>query len=312
MAAPTTKQFEAALRRLASLADVKTLEGAAAALSKSDSDERKRIASQLVAEFRDSARAATVSKEVQAVIGDPAINAAFKILTSRLRQMTAQEAHDKAVTRFLGTLIFPHHPEAPPVIKGELLEALDLVAPGGFKWCVLVVGALREYYSGTQATEHWAKARAQVEQLEKDIRQGAAAIKALTQLAADLHPPRLGALCVMPQHEAAEAAERRALSSMENRLKSLRSALPPPLRQGETAPVRLLVYRLSAANRYLFRKPGASAIEEFLHAEGLRPLDRRNIDRALRAQEPFFPRAAAVEYRRILLASRDLSAWAEI
>ncbi|MNU92739.1 hypothetical protein D3C71_826630 [compost metagenome] len=312
MPVPTRAHFDAALCRLARLADVDTMERAATALSNGDTDERRRIASKLVAEFRAAARAAATSKEVQLILGDPAIDAAYRILTGRARQISRQEAQEKAVTRFLGSLILPDRPEAPPVMKGELVDALDLVAPAGFKWCVIVLGALQEYHSGTQATEGWAKAREQIAQLERDIRQGAVALKVLTQMAIEFHPPRLGALCMTPKNEMAEAAERRALASMGNRIKNLRSILPPPLRQGETAPVRLLVYRLSAANRYLFRKHGASAIEELLHAEGLRPLDRRNIERAIRAQEPFFPRAAGVEYRRILLSFRDLSAWAEI
>lgn len=286
------------------------------ALRKARKEEREAIAAPFVAAHRAAARQACKSPRVTKLLDDPWIEAALKSAMRGASTLPTDEAEAKANKRFLSGL--GHSFDVPPMLgsgplsPGDLIDALDQITPGIFRWTVLILSALQEYHLEPDAARRWASVYKEVDELDRRIQIGAEALKDLTGLAQSLHPPSHNHVARKDtSDEASAAAERKILTAAKKPLRHIRDSLPPPLRLDGTASVRLLIYRLCIANRYVFRATKPAAIELFLQAAGLRPLDSRNVNRAINANSPYPPAKGAVEYRRILIANRDISAWAE-
>lgn len=309
-------QFQEALRQLAMVPPRNKLISIASALRHASKEQRKAIAAPFVTEHLAAIAQACGSASVAAILNDPWIDAAYK----SARRGTALIAHDeadvKATNRFLSGLghSFDVPPEvAPgPLHPGDIVDALDQTTPAVFRWSVLVLGALQEYHFEPDAPRRWAEVYKNVQGLEQRIQKGATALRDLTALAETFHPPSHYLVAQQNTDRAASASvERRTLLAMKKPLRHINEALPPQFRLDETASVRLLIYRLCIANRYAFRATKPAAIELFLQARGVRPLDSRNVNRAIRANSPYPLTKGGVEYRRILVANRDKSAWAK-
>lgn len=308
--------FEAALKQLARIPPRNELKSIAFALRKAPIEDRESIAAPFVAAHRTAISEASVSASVATILGDPWIDASYKSATRGVVHLHPAEADIKATKRFLSGLghSFDVPPElAPgPLSPGDLIDALDQTTPAAVRWAVLVLGALQEYHLEPDAPRRWAQMYREIEDLEKRIQAGAAALKNLTGLSEAFHPPSHHLVAQKHSEGAAgSGAERRILIAMKKPLRHIRESLPPQLRLDETASVRLLIYRLCIANRHVFRATKPAAIELFLQARGLRPLDSRNVNRAISANAPYPQAKGGVEYRRILVANRDISAWAK-
>lgn len=286
------------------------------ALRNAPKEEREAIAAPFVAAHRAAVRKACESPCVSELLDDPWIEAALKSALRGASTLPTHEAEAKASKRFLSGL--GHSFDIPAILRpgplspGDLIDALDQTTPAIFRWTVLILGALQEYHLEPDAARRWAAAYKEVEELDKRIQIGAEALKDLTSLAQSLHPPSHNHVARKDTNgEASVAAKRKVLTAAQKPLRHIRDSLPPPLRLDGTASVRLLIYRLCIANRYVFRATKPAAIELFLQAAGLRPLDSRNVNRAINANSPYPQAKGAIEYRRILIANRDISAWAE-
>ncbi|WP_241069518.1 hypothetical protein [Achromobacter insuavis] len=316
MPAFSSGQFEEALRQLAVVPSRKKLASIASALRRAPKEQREVISAPFVADHLAAVVQACGSASVAAILNDPWIDAAYKSATRGVALGPPDEADTKATKRFLSGLghSFDVPPEmAPgPLHPGDIVDALDQTTPTAFRWAVLVLGALQEYHLEPDAPRRWAEVYKNVQGLEQRIQNGAAALRDLTALSETLHPPSHYQVAQQHTDRAVSASvERRTLIAMRKPLRYISDALPPQFRLDETASVRLLIYRLCIANRYAFRATKPAAIELFLQARGVRPLDSRNVNRAIRANSPYPSAKGGIEYRRILIASRDKSAWAK-
>lgn len=303
--APTNAQLDQALLALVTPVDDALLADCTRRIAYGqDEGLRRAAATTLLAAHWNAQEAAIQSGVVQLVLDDPAIIAAWSSASRSVKWLSGDHALERAVQSLLDTrVVFMDYPTE--WIEPRIRETLDERSSLKIKWCVMTMAALREYFYDESAVSRLNAARVRLDELQLAVRNGARAIREITQMVIDEHasPTSLS-------EEAAQEAESRVVRSLHLKMAQLNKTLPPTIRQGETARERLLMYRICVAHGSLFRSQKPTAVYELLHARGVRTLDRRNVDRACQSFATKTKTRGASEYRRLVERIRQTSAGA--
>lgn len=301
------KTFRQSLVELTRPVDRKLLEKFAARLG---ATEDYQTGAAILTEFMDQASAqlnnAINAPSTRLVLQDPAIVAAWTSIIRSVKNVAVNYSYSDMLNDVLDQVnpLFSHARR--PLTGERLQQILDARPLTHAAWATLIVAALDEYFYDDAMLIRAEQNRTKMEELEASILAGARSLRELTELAT-AEGGNAGALANL-----ADNYESTILHRLNRQLFELRKTLPPPIRQGETERERLLVFRFWQAHRWLFNASKSAALYELMTFQGVRSIDRRNIDRACQAFAGHISKAyVATQYRRLLQRIRAESAGAE-